>query len=89
MAAGVGQALGLAVADIRELLVSGTQEPVPYVNVEDGPAKIDVWAGAYVQHQWRITTRDEVEEWIGGDPSDSDIRGTLGDLRETVNGIDL
>lgn len=81
--------LRITVADVRELLASGSEQPVLYVNTEDGPAKIDVWAGAYVQHYWRIATRDEIEEMIGDEPTDSDIRGILGELQETANEIAL
>ncbi|MFK0045554.1 CopG family transcriptional regulator [Streptomyces sp. NPDC090741] len=81
--------LRITVSDIRRLLSSGSEQPVLYVNVEDGPAQIDVWAGAYVAGHWRIATRDEITDMIGDSPSDSDIRGILGDLQETVNEIEL
>lgn len=81
--------LTVTVSDVRALLDTGNEEPVLYVNTEDGPARIDVWAGAYVQRHWRITSRDEITDMIGGDPSDSDIRSILGDLQETVNEIEL
>lgn len=81
--------LTVTVSDVRELLASGNEQPVLYVNTEDGPAKIDVWADVYVQHHWRIASRDEITDMIGDNPSTSDIRNILGELQETVDGIDL
>ncbi|WP_158710077.1 CopG family transcriptional regulator [Streptomyces katrae] len=81
--------LKIDVSDVRRLLDSGSEQPVLYVNIEDGPAQIDVWAGAYVARHWRIATRDEITDMIGDDPSDSDIRSILGDLQETADEIEI
>lgn len=81
--------LRVTVSDVRKLLAYEGEQPVLYVNVEDGPAHIDVWAGAYVAHHWRISTRDEITDMIGDEPSDSEIRGILGDLQETADAIEL
>lgn len=81
--------LRITVSDIRRLLGSGNEQPVLYINVEDGPAQIDVWAGAYVAHHWRIATREEIADMVGDEPSDSDIRSILGDLQEIADQIEL
>lgn len=81
--------LRVTVYDVRKLLAYEGQEPVLYVNVEDGPAHIDVWTSAHVQPTWRIASYDYVTELIGGDPSDSEIRSILDDLQEYVDAIDL
>ncbi|MFE9844655.1 ribbon-helix-helix protein, CopG family [Streptomyces goshikiensis] len=81
--------LRITVSDVRKLLDSGSEQPVLYINTEDGPAHIDDWAGAYVAHHWRIATRDEITDRIGDDPTDSEIRSILGDLQDTVNEIEL
>jgi hypothetical protein len=81
--------LRITVYDVRKLLDSGNEQPVLYINVEDGPAHIDVWASALVQRHWVIASRDEITDRIGDDPTDSDIRSILDDLQETANEIDF
>lgn len=82
--------LTVTAADVRKLLESGAEQPVLYVNVEDGPAHVDVWAGAYVAHHLVIASREEITDQLGGDsPSDSDISDILGGLQETADGIEL
>ncbi|MFG2913370.1 hypothetical protein ACGF0D_10825 [Kitasatospora sp. NPDC048298] len=74
--------------DLRNLLDSGAEDPVLYVNFDvDEEPELDVWAGAYVDNDHVVITRAALEDWLGDDWTDDDITEYLPKLQETADGI--
>ncbi|MFF0409119.1 hypothetical protein ACFYUY_01620 [Kitasatospora sp. NPDC004745] len=75
-------------SDLRSLRDSGAEDPVLYVNFDvDEEPELDVWAGAHVDNDHVVITRAALEDWLGDDWADGDIREYLPELQETADGI--
>jgi hypothetical protein len=80
--------IDVTAAHLRELLDSGAENPVLYVNREtDGEPELAVWAGAYVDRDDVVITRDDLTDWLGDDWTEEDVAEYLPELQDTVDGI--
>lgn len=81
----------VTVADIRELLASGAEEPVLYVqngpDDEGGEQTLAVWARALVPRGRIACTFEEVTDAIGDEPDDDDITGYLPGVQDEIDRI--
>lgn len=74
-------------ADVRQLLDSPGEDPVLYLNDEDGELEVDHWVAAYVDHSKVLVHRHEVVDAIGEAPDADAVDHYLTLLQPTVEEV--
>jgi hypothetical protein len=69
---------------LRQLINSGAEDPVLYLDTDRDEPELDVWAGAEVDQDNVVITRESLLEWLGDDWTDEQVADYLPELQETV-----
>lgn len=72
---------------LRQLLGSGAEDPVLYIDTEQDEPELNVWTGAYVNHDQVVLTRADLIDQLGHDWSDEEVAEYLPELQEATDAI--
>lgn len=72
---------------LRLLLDSRSEDPVLYVDPEDGT--LDVWASALVNHSQVVMHRHQAVLWLNGAEDDATLADLAEELQSTVEQIEI